>query len=127
MKLSKYEHKYHFIYYEIVDIHELRLKLTQHHVHAVLSRGFVFLNKIEERFATRVAERSANQQSLTSKTIIGHEFTNCINYSYTFSLIDTPISDHKIIAIAFDDCKRSNFIKLEKTISSKTSTLKQQY
>ncbi|RYX81335.1 endonuclease/exonuclease/phosphatase family protein, partial [bacterium] len=87
------------------------------YVNAFLSRGFSFLNKIEERFATRVAERLINQRSITSKTIIDHVITNCINYSYIFSLIDIPISDHKLMSIAFDDCKKSNFLAIEKTVT----------
>lgn len=90
---------------------------TNQYTHTMLSRGLIFLNKIDEKFATRAAERTINQHALTSKTVIDHVLTNCLNYSYSFSITDTPISDHKIIALAFDDCKKSNFIQMEKTVT----------
>lgn len=92
---------------------------TNQYTHTMISRGLIFLNKVDEKFATRVAERTINHHALTSKTVIDHVLTNCLNFSYTFSIADTPISDHKIIAIAFDDCKKSNFIEMEKTVTLK--------
>lgn len=86
------------------------------YAHALISSGFSFLNKINQNAATRVAQREINGRTLTSSTIIDHAITNCVNYSFTLSLTDTPISDQKLMVITFDDCKKSNFIQLEKTV-----------
>lgn len=84
---------------------------------SLLSNGFTILSKIDDKFATRVANRTINQQSVTSRTIIDHAATNCVSYAFTQSLFDTHISDHRLMAIAFNDCKQSNFINMVNVVS----------
>lgn len=85
---------------------------------SLVSNGYALINKIDKNHATRTAHRTIGQLTVSSRTIIDHVATNCLNYSFLLSLCDTPISDHKEMLIAFDDCKKSNFINTEKKIDT---------
>lgn len=91
--------------------------IAKKYIDSLVSLGFVIINKLDQKNATRVANRLLNGRYVTSKTVIDHVISNCLNYSYLISLNDSPISDHKEMIIAFDDMKNSNFINVERTSS----------
>lgn len=91
--------------------------LVNRYIDSLLSIGYTILNRVDEKFATRVAHRTYNQQNTITKTIIDHAIANCLDFSYVFSIVDSPISDHKELLIAFDDKKNVNFLCTEKTFS----------
>lgn len=86
---------------------------------ALLSNGYFVLNKIDHNFATRVAtKKMQNGNSIsTSRTIIDHVISNCMNYSFSLSLCDTSLSDHKQMLLCSDNNKSNNFMVFNKTDS----------
>lgn len=68
--------------------------LTLDYRAVVEGNGYVFLNSVNQSFATRVSN--------TIETIIDHVFTDLCKYSYNFTLLenDTDLSDHKSIVLS---------------------------
>lgn len=65
---------------------------NEKYVNVIQSNGHTILNKISKKFSTRV--------TLNTHTIIDHIITDCLKYSYTISLSDLFISDHKVISLS---------------------------
>lgn len=64
------------------------------------SNSYTILNSISERYSTRV---SKNELGRSTKTIIDHIMTDLIRYKYTISLLNTHMSDHKMIIVSIFD------------------------
>lgn len=86
------------------------------YIESIVANGFTVINKLEEKHATRIAQRRLNERIITTKTIIDHVITNCFSYAFIHSLDDVPFSDHKQMNISFDDRKNTQFLCIDKTI-----------
>lgn len=91
--------------------------IVNKYIDSLTSTGFALINSIDEKYATRVANRTFNQQSTITKSIIDHVITNCSNFSFSLSMNDSQISDHKELMLSFDDQKKINFLNIRETIS----------
>lgn len=91
--------------------------IVNRYIDSIVSNGLSLINKIDDKFATRIAQRTQNQQTTTTKSIIDHAITNCTNFSFCLSMNDLPISDHRGLLLAFDDRKNVNFLNVTETVS----------
>lgn len=70
--------------------------------HALLNtcqiNGYTCLNKL----STEMATRSAIRDGRCSNTIIDHAITDLLHFDYDFCVVDSTLSDHKLILISFD-------------------------
>lgn len=71
---------------------------TTNLLNLALSNSYYILNKIDQSMATRIASR----ENGTSKTIIDHIYTDITRFDYTFSIHDTPLSDHRMLLLSFN-------------------------
>lgn len=82
------------------------------------ANGLFVLNKINEKYATRVATRTYNNRdATTSRTVIDHVISDLSHFSYSMTLGDSPLSDHREILLSFDDHRSDNFLCIEETKS----------
>lgn len=72
------------------------------------SYGYCILNKIDEKYATRVSNGV--------KTIIDHIVTDIFNFKYEMSVTDTTISDHKLIMLRVKNQKIIRPKSTQKTV-----------
>lgn len=96
----------------LIDSHTVK-----QYIDCITSNGSVILNSVTEIFATRIANRSFNNRTTTSKTIIDHIVSDCIRFSFNLSYCDTPLSDHRELLLSVDNHKSADFVQTEKTIS----------
>lgn len=86
---------------------------TRTYINYLLENGLHILNKITNKFATRVAHRNRHNVLSTSKTIIDHVISNIIDSNFKFYLNDNPLSDHREIMLSFSKNDSINFITKE--------------
>lgn len=84
---------------------------TRHYIDLLTSNGQVILNKINANYAARNAFRKdrVGDNISESKTIIDHIATDCLNYSFNFSIVESTMSDHMQLVLSFDNHKYENF------------------
>lgn len=85
-----------------------------------LSNSYYILNKIDSEMATRIAHRDNS----CSRTIIDHVYSDITNFSYSISIQDTPISDHRMILISFDNHRNISTTNCPASYSSKKINFK---
>ena len=73
------------------------------YVDTINCEGFMFLNKISPQYTTRINNETNNH------SIIDHIITDMITYTYSMTLYDTHLSDHRYILTTIKDFNtRSN-------------------
>lgn len=83
---------------------------NKNYIDTLTVNGYCVINKIDSKFATRVATRLHGTNLITTKTVIDHIATDCVNFSFTYSQSDSHLSDHKQALLSFDTNKQDNFI-----------------
>lgn len=66
---------------------------TRTYTDTMHSNGFICLNSTDEKYYTR--------KSNTINTLIDHAWTNLINNKFEISVIDTALSDHRLILVSY--------------------------
>lgn len=91
----------------LIDTHEA---LVTNYRSIVEGNGFMFLNPLDEAYATR--------ESNTVKTVIDHISTDLCDYKYHFTLLesDPDLSDHKTIILSIDLLKQQTMKLRTKTV-----------
>lgn len=72
--------------------------ITNSYVNTCMCNGYVILNKIAKKYATRTSSLANGTKTVT---IIDHVVTDLLNYKYVMSLMNTHLSDHKMILLNF--------------------------
>lgn len=85
------------------------------YVESLTSNGYFVINKINRMFATRVATRMLELNTATSKTIIDHFLTDRVDFTFSLSIFNSDISDHKQAILSFDNNKHDNFLCIQNT------------
>lgn len=90
---------------------------TKNYIDSLVENGFYILNKITNKFATRVAHRNRGNRLYTTKTIIDHIYSNVTEFNYELYLNDNPLSDHKEIQLSFGKGRSINYTNEESVIN----------
>lgn len=80
---------------------------VRQYMETVVSNGHIILNKIDQIHATRLNKTDGG-------TIIDHVITDNIKSTYSLSLYDTPITDHRYMHITINKYKHQQ-IKINET------------
>lgn len=98
-------------------------KSVRTYKHMVKENGFTLLNKIEKQYCTR--------ETNETKTIIDHVCSNIKQNTFHFAIVDSSISDHKLIYLEIKKYKPEpiksikyeaiDYVKLYKTIETCTA------
>lgn len=72
--------------------------ITNSYMNTCECNGYVVLNKISEKYATRT---SSLANGTNTRTIIDHVVTDLLNHKYVMSLLSTHLSDHRMILLNF--------------------------
>lgn len=81
-----------------------------------IENGFYILNKINTKYATRIATRKRRNRFSTSRTIIDHILVNINEYNYKCYMNDSPLSDHKELHLVFSKNNEANFALEEEPV-----------
>lgn len=87
---------------------------TEIYTQVIETNGHTIINKVKNKFPTR--------QTLTSKTIIDHVITDCLQFAYKLTLSDSFISDHKVLSLSItttNPIQRMSMINTKKVINYK--------
>lgn len=82
------------------------------------TNGFAIINKIHTNYATRMGKTA---------TLIDKWLTNNMRFKYTISIVDTELSDHKMILLALCDTKGRTINYSHEIVSSKFVTINQNH
>lgn len=108
-------------YHNLIIVGDTNLNLlnksniNKRYYEALASNGYFILNKIDSKFATRVASRVHDSNTSTSRTIIDHFLTDRFDFSLSLSFINSDLSDHKQALLSFDNHNHDNFLCIQET------------
>lgn len=98
--------------------------ITNQYLTLIRSLGSDILNSTEKKFATRINNHINAMHTISST--IDHVISNNFNFKFGLSIMDSHLSDHRKMTLAFKDPSNAikNFITLEQNFSVKKLDLK---